>query len=32
MINAVIVGMGRWGQFLVEAVQGKSDKIQFVGG
>jgi predicted dehydrogenase len=32
MINAVIVGMGRWGQYLVESVQGKSDKIEFVGG
>jgi predicted dehydrogenase len=32
MINAVIVGMGRWGQYLVESVQGESDKIRFVGG
>jgi predicted dehydrogenase len=29
MINAAIVGLGRWGKTLVEAVQGKSDKIRF---
>ena len=32
MINAAIVGMGRWGQTLVESVQGKSDKIKFTRG
>jgi predicted dehydrogenase len=32
MINAAIVGLGRWGQMLVNSVQGKSDKIRFVGG
>ena len=32
MINAAIVGMGRWGQTLVEAVQEKSDRIRFVRG
>jgi predicted dehydrogenase len=32
MINAAIVGLGRWGQNLVESVQGKSDKIRFVAG
>ena len=32
MINAAIVGLGRWGQNLVNSVQGKSDKIRFVVG
>lgn len=32
MINAAIVGMGRWGQNLVNSVQGKSDVIRFVAG
>ena len=32
MINAAIVGLGRWGQNLVNSVQGKSDKIRFVTG
>ena len=32
MINAAIYGVGRWGQNLVKAVQGKSDKIKFVSG
>jgi predicted dehydrogenase len=32
MINAAIVGLGRWGQNLVNSVQGKSDKIRFVAG
>jgi len=30
MIDAAIVGLGRWGKTLVEAVQGKSDKIRFI--
>ena len=30
MINAAIVGLGRWGQALVAAVQGKSDRIRFI--
>ncbi len=30
MIKAAVVGLGWWGKTLVEAVQGKSDKIQFV--
>src|SRR5215470_14221692 len=30
MMNAAIVGLGRWGQALVTAVQGKSDRIRFV--
>ena len=29
MIEAAIVGLGRWGRTLVEAVQGKSDKLRF---
>ena len=29
MIHAAIVGLGRWGQVLVDSVQGKSEKIQF---
>jgi predicted dehydrogenase len=29
MIDAAIVGLGRWGRTLVEAVQDKSDKIRF---
>jgi len=32
MINAAIVGLGKWGQNLVNSVQGKSDVIRFVAG
>ncbi|HSN42418.1 MAG TPA: Gfo/Idh/MocA family oxidoreductase, partial [Burkholderiales bacterium] len=32
MINAAIVGLGRWGQNLVNSVQGKSDRIRIVAG
>ncbi|MEK9672438.1 MAG: Gfo/Idh/MocA family oxidoreductase [Rhodospirillaceae bacterium] len=32
MIKAGIAGLGRWGQVLVNAVQNKSDKIQFTAG
>ncbi|WP_337875783.1 Gfo/Idh/MocA family oxidoreductase [Elioraea sp.] len=32
MIDAAIVGMGRWGRVLVESVQGKSEAIRFVAG
>jgi predicted dehydrogenase len=32
MINAAIVGLGNWGQNLVNSVQGKSGKIRFVAG
>src|SRR4029078_11506757 len=32
MINAAIIGLGRWGKSLVTAVQGKSAKIRFVHG
>jgi predicted dehydrogenase len=30
MVRAAIVGLGRWGRSLVNAVQGKSDDIAFV--
>ena len=30
MIDAGIVGLGWWGKNLVEAVQGKSERIRFV--
>jgi predicted dehydrogenase len=29
LVDAAIVGLGRWGRTLVEAVQGKSEKIRF---
>ena len=29
MINAAIVGLGRWGRTLVTSVQGKSDRLRF---
>jgi len=32
MINAAIIGLGKWGQNLVNSVQGKSDVIRFVAG
>ena len=32
MIDAAIVGLGRWGRNLVDSVQGKSDAIRFVAG
>lgn len=32
MINAAIVGLGRWGQVLVNAVHGKSDRVRFARG
>jgi predicted dehydrogenase len=32
MLNAAVVGLGRWGQVLVESVQGKSDAIRFTAG
>ena len=32
MINAAIIGLGWWGKNIVNAVQGKSDKIKFVCG
>ena len=32
MINAAIVGIGRWGQYLVKSVQGNSEFIKFTAG
>ena len=32
MIDAAIVGLGRWGCSFVESVQGKSGRIRFVRG
>jgi predicted dehydrogenase len=32
MVNAAIVSLGWWGKVLVEAVQGKSDRIRFTHG
>jgi len=32
MINAAVIGLGRWGKSLVTAVQGKSDRLRFVHG
>jgi predicted dehydrogenase len=32
MIRAAIIGLGRWGQSLVNSVQGKSDAIRFTAG
>jgi predicted dehydrogenase len=29
MIEAAIIGLGRWGKTLVESVQGKSDRLRF---
>ena len=30
MIDAAIVGLGRWGQRIVDSVQGQSEEIRFV--
>jgi predicted dehydrogenase len=32
MINAAVIGLGRWGKSLVGAVQGKSKRLRFVHG
>jgi predicted dehydrogenase len=32
MINAAVIGLGRWGKSLVGAVQGKSERLRFVHG
>lgn len=32
MINAAVIGLGRWGKSLVEVVQGRSTKLRFVHG
>lgn len=30
MINAAVIGLGRWGKSIVEAVQGKSKRLRFI--
>jgi predicted dehydrogenase len=32
MIDAAVIGLGRWGQTILNSVQGKSDKVRFVHG
>ena len=32
MINAAMVGLGRWGQTVLGSIQGKSDRIRIVHG
>lgn len=32
MLNAAIVGIGRWGKNFVEAIQGRSERVRFVRG
>jgi predicted dehydrogenase len=32
MINAAMIGLGRWGQSIIGAVQGKSTRVRFVHG
>jgi predicted dehydrogenase len=32
MINAAIVGLGRWGKAIIESVQGKSGRLRFIRG
>ena len=32
MINAAVIGLGRWGRSIVESVQGKSRRLRFVRG
>ena len=32
MIDAAVIGLGRWGKSLVTAVQGKSARLRFVHG
>ena len=32
MVNAAVIGLGRWGKSLVTAVQGKSDRLRFIHG
>jgi len=32
MLKAAIVGMGRWGQTLIDSVQDSSDEIKFIAG
>ena len=30
MINAAVIGLGRWGKNIVESVQGKSQRLHFI--
>lgn len=32
MINAAVIGLGRWGKSIVESVQGKSGRLHFIRG
>jgi predicted dehydrogenase len=32
MINAAVIGLGRWGKNIVDAVQGKSKRLRFIRG
>ena len=32
MINAAIIGLGRWGKAIVDAAQGKSNRLRFIRG
>src|ERR1700686_946376 len=32
MIDAAVIGLGRWGKSIVEAVQGKSSRLRFIRG
>ena len=32
MINAAVIGLGRWGKSIVEATQGKSGRLRFIRG
>lgn len=32
MINAAVIGLGRWGKNIVDAVQGKSNRLRFIRG
>ena len=32
MINAAVIGLGRWGKSIVEAVQGKSERLRIIRG
>ena len=32
MINAAVIGLGRWGQSIVRAAQGKSQRLRFIRG
>ncbi|HUC69739.1 MAG TPA: hypothetical protein VMS01_00970 [Stellaceae bacterium] len=31
MIDAAIVGLGRWGRTLVESIEGQSSRLRFTG-